>query len=59
MALQWERLKSMGSLGTDVFRAKVPGGWLVLAREVSGTAASASVAFYPDPDHQWDGASLP
>jgi hypothetical protein len=32
-------------------RAKVPGGWLV--------SAGGGVAFYPDPQHSWDGASLP
>jgi hypothetical protein len=30
-------------------RAKVPGGWLV--------ACGAGVTFYPDPLHEWDGAS--
>jgi hypothetical protein len=35
-----------------VSRAKVPGGWLVL---INGSAA----AFYPDPEHAWDGKTLP
>ncbi len=41
--------------GGQLFRAKVPGGWLVLwsAGEQSGTT------FYPDPDHRWGGNSLP
>jgi hypothetical protein len=36
-------------------RAKVPGGWLV---SVSGSAGDG-LAFYPDPQHVWNGASLP
>jgi hypothetical protein len=31
-------------------RAQVPGGWLV-------TLGSGAIAFYPDPDHEWDGHS--
>jgi hypothetical protein len=34
-------------------RTKVPGGWLVLWE------ASGSMTFYPDPEHKWDGNSLP
>jgi hypothetical protein len=45
--LQWEKLGSSPHL---VERAKVPGGWLV--------AVDQSVAFYPDPKHRWNGASL-
>jgi hypothetical protein len=35
-----------------VARAKVPGGWLVL---IDGSAAT----YYPDPEHTWDGTTLP
>jgi hypothetical protein len=35
-----------------VSRAKVPGGWLIL---INGSAAT----FYPDPEHAWDGTTLP
>ena len=35
-----------------VSRAKVPGGWLVV---INGSAAF----FYPDPEHIWDGKTLP
>lgn len=45
--LRWQAVKS----STDVSRAKVPGGWLVLA--------GGALTFYPDPEHRWDGASLP
>ena len=45
--LKFERLDAGGYA---VARAKVPGGWLV----VCGTG----VTFYPDPGHEWDGASV-
>ena len=34
-------------------RAKVPGGWFVHLYFQKATF------FYPDPDHEWDGSSLP
>jgi hypothetical protein len=49
--VHWEELRSSHH---PVMRAKVPGGWLVtVGRGDSG------VTFYPDPDHAWDGRSLP
>lgn len=44
--LKFERLDAGGY---SAARAKVPGGWLV--------ACGAGVTFYPDPLHEWDGAS--
>jgi hypothetical protein len=38
-----------------LFRSKVSGGWLLMLIG-SGTT---TLAFYPDPDHKWDGNSLP
>ena len=50
--LEWEQLDSgPGMPGPYLLRAKVPGGWLV-------ALAGASVTFYPDPEHQWDGSSV-
>lgn len=49
--LQWERVSSSHR---EILRAKVPGGWLLLAG-----GGSDALAFYPDPKHLWDGASLP
>ncbi len=34
-----------------LYRAKIPGGWLVLG--------AYGVCFVPDPEHNWDGRSLP
>jgi hypothetical protein len=49
--IQWEKLESDYGVA---HRAKVPGGWLV----VFGFSGD-SVTFYPDPQHTWDGSSLP
>ena len=46
--LQWEPLDSSHYA---FLRAKVPGGWLVVL-------GGASVTFYPDAEHQWDGSSV-
>ena len=49
---------------SDMLRAKVPGGWLVFYRETEGiferpNLLTSTMCFYPDPDHSWDGTSLP
>ena len=56
----WEQLVSRNKNNTlftsvppTIFRAKVPGGWLI------ATASEYSVTFLPDPNHEWDGNSLP
>lgn len=41
---------------SSLSRAKIPGGWLVYA---TTPGDAASLVFVPDPEHQWDGASLP
>jgi hypothetical protein len=39
-------------------RARIPGGWLVAL--ISGTvSAQWTLCFVPDPEHRWDGSSLP
>ncbi len=60
--LIWEEVKceqkekSFLSQGMpSMWRTKVPGGWLV--RIMDGAADGAF--FYPDPEHVWDGSSLP
>ena len=50
--LNWEKVDTADP---RMYRAKVPGGWLVMI--VWGN--EASITFYPDPDHEWDGSSLP
>jgi len=39
----------------EIYRSKVPGGWLVIA----GVTTGHSITFMPDPQHQWTGGSLP
>ncbi len=56
--LAWEKLNSDGGglgglLNWDVYRAKVPGGWLVLTMH-----NTTGLTFYPDSVHKWDGGSL-
>lgn len=41
-------------------RARVPGGWLMASYLLATLSfKTASVTFYPDVDHAWDGTSLP
>jgi hypothetical protein len=35
-----------------IYRARIPGGWLVAVRPHD------SVTFVPDPQHEWDGGSV-
>ena len=37
----------------SIYRAKIPGGWLVAVRP------NDNLTFIPDPEHEWDGGSLP
>ena len=55
MTLQWQELSHKGGLINSIFRAKVPGGWLVQVYQPDG----CGITFYPDPEHEWDGGSLP
>ena len=60
MTLMWEHIKcelmtkSFLSVGvSQMFRAKVPGGWFIQIRDTSNSGF-----FYPDPEHLWYGSSL-
>ena len=61
--LRWESVKTEreehGLLDSAYMteRAKVPGGWLVISQFKIGTAHG--LVFFPDPDHKWNGGSLP
>lgn len=58
MALQWEEIE--GERGVNrVERTKVPGGWLVRWHYDDYQFPWAGMTFVPDPDHEWDGNSLP
>lgn len=56
MPFIWESIESTicdrdEEYPTNIYRAKVPGGWFVL---IEGQPAF----FYPDPNHSWDGNTL-
>jgi hypothetical protein len=51
--LKFEKLDVDG-LSFRVNRAKVPGGWLLIATSNTG----GGVTFYPDPEHKWNGGSV-
>ena len=51
--LKFEKL-DVDALSARVNRAKIPGGWLLIATSNSG----GGVTFYPDPEHKWDGGSI-
>lgn len=57
MALQWEMINCVGHNfnSASFMRAKVPGGWLLMAR----ISLSPTITFYPAPNHEWKGDSLP
>jgi len=63
MALIWEEVDSKvheqgHSYPVQMYRAKVPSGWLVTCQSVA-LDSQPSLTFYPDADHVWDGNSLP
>lgn len=55
----WEKLdcKNQPTGGLGAWRAKVPDGWIIAIR--CGGGEGGGVTFYPDPNHQWDGGTLP
>jgi len=67
MSINWEYLGKSALLPNPIpgkekqprsvstWRAKVPGGWLVLT-DVFGSGTFPT--FYPDPQHEWDGGTL-
>ena len=69
--LVWETLKM--SVGPVVQRSRIPGGWILVFFDMTETAMVSDsggpnyscdvpyggMTFVPDPDHQWDGNSLP
>ena len=59
MGIDWEYLgKESLPPGTvfpktvETWRAKVPGGWLVLVTFKNASESTLSTTFYPDPQHE-------
>lgn len=42
-----------------IYRARVPGGWFIALFWASQMTGGPSITFYPDPEHVWDGDTLP
>jgi hypothetical protein len=56
--IDWKKLSTGGvDINFTFHRTKVPGGWFVAIHWQYSNAAS--ITFYPDPEHKWDGNSLP
>jgi hypothetical protein len=51
--LVWDTLEN-GRLSGRTYRAKIPGGWLL-----TKNSNDTGITFVPDPQHKWDGNSLP
>lgn len=68
--LEWEQLgRSATPRNVFTYRCKVSGGWLICVQNIvqiryesgktrDGRPLTASVTFYPDPKHEWDGKSV-
>ncbi len=56
--LKWEELDHENFMGIAryTYRTKVPGGWLIMCKDIKGKASG--ITFYPDPNHEWDGNSI-
>ncbi|HYY95648.1 MAG TPA: hypothetical protein VE713_14190 [Pyrinomonadaceae bacterium] len=64
---KFERGMSQRGMEFEIYRAKVPGGWLVAMKythsEVQGNAVNdwawgygyGGLTFIPDPNHEWQG----
>lgn len=56
--LKFEVIESSdSSVEFKITRSRIPGGWLVYITH--STCSEAGCCFVPDPQHEWDGSSLP
>ncbi len=56
LAFDGKKAGPLTRMVTVIYRAKVSGGWLILA---AGSQGLSGITFYPDPRHEWDGGTLP
>ncbi len=57
MDLYWEQIKTFHNEkqardGTQEWRARVPGGWLI--KTLNSMTSAGGITFYPDPKHEWN-----
>jgi hypothetical protein len=52
--LDWDLIDDRDEM--NIWRTKIPGGWLVHADR--GNESIVSLTFVPDPKHEWNGRSL-
>jgi hypothetical protein len=50
------KAQAFAPVPSSLSRARIPGGWLVYGTTHGDPAV---LVFVPDPDHTWDGSSLP
>lgn len=59
MGIRWQKLQIAEPrhdfVHAQVYRASVPGGWLVAVFWSAGHIGGPAVTYYPDPDHVWTG----
>lgn len=55
LAFDGKKAGLLSRMAHVMYRAKVPGGWLVVADSSQGFSG---ITFYPDPRHEWDGGTL-
>ena len=52
-SMEWEEIETVSKRGPQyVYRARVPGGWLVETQTYVGNCGG--LAFLPDPNHEWN-----
>lgn len=59
--LKFEKLEHDITSLNYLYRAKVTGGWLMIASQddnEEGMENIKSSTFMPDPNHEWDGGSI-
>ncbi|MPZ21965.1 MAG: hypothetical protein GEU28_00095 [Dehalococcoidia bacterium] len=55
----WEKIDSKGAHKSVIYRARVPGGWLIsMVGDGWSIASGLAITFVPDASHEWDGNSL-
>lgn len=54
-----EQLDVSATERVQIFRAKVPGGWIVLTTSPVAGQQHQRCSFVPDVTHTWNGESLP